>query len=348
MKRLRLCIHQLFHWEYWPMKVVYFPLLPFWLFLTLKSRSFFFFNAANPLIKNGGMAMESKNDIYEMMPEKHIPKTLFFTKETAVHTILDRCRSKSIKLPFIIKPDIGMKGLGVSKITNQKALKAYIKRATTDYIVQEYIDYPNEVGIFYVRLPHETKGKITGIVGKEFLKVVGDGKKTLQTLIEDIPRGCLQWKRLEKAHGDAMGRVLPKNEVLTLVPIGSHTLGARFIDLSHKNNAALTTRLNEICMALPEFYYGRLDIKLTHLEDLAKGKNYSVIEVNGAGSEPTHIYDPNHSIFYAWKEICRHWVLLQKISQTNCNKGISYLSFKEGIAMLRNNEQLEKQLREVF
>jgi hypothetical protein len=51
---------------------------------------------------------------------------------------------------------------------------------------------------------------------------------------------------------------------------------------------------------IPEFYYGRLDIMFTSWEDLAQGLNFSIVEVNGAGSEPTHIYDPKHSIFFAW------------------------------------------------
>jgi hypothetical protein len=39
-------------------------------------------------------------------------------------------------------------------------------------------------------------------------------------------------------------------------------------------------------------------------------QEFSLIEVNGAGSEPTHMYDPRHSLLNAWKEIVKHWIIL--------------------------------------
>ena len=77
MVSLRLTWHKIMHWEYWPFWVIYYPLFPVWLFFSLRARSFFFFNAANPTMENGGMAMESKNDIYEMIPQEHIQNTVW-------------------------------------------------------------------------------------------------------------------------------------------------------------------------------------------------------------------------------------------------------------------------------
>ncbi|MEM9869020.1 MAG: D-alanine--D-alanine ligase, partial [Bacteroidota bacterium] len=77
------------------------------------------------------------------------------------------------------------------------------------------------------------------------------------------------------------------------------------------------------------------------------GKKFSVIEINGAGGEPTHIYDPDHSVFYAWKEIFRHWKLMNKVSILNHKKGYSYLSFKDGRAMLRDSNIVEQQIKAI-
>jgi hypothetical protein len=55
-----------------------------------------------------------------------------------------------------------------------------------------------------------------------------------------------------------------------------------------------------------------LDIRYQNFKDLEAGKNFKIIEINGAKSEPTHIYDPKHSLKYALKEIYRH----QKIFYT--------------------------------
>jgi hypothetical protein len=34
-----------------------------------------------------------------------------------------------------------------------------------------------------------------------------------------------------------------------------------------------------------------------YIEELEQGINFSIVELNGAASEPTHIYDPKHSLF---------------------------------------------------
>jgi hypothetical protein len=92
------------------------------------------------------------------------------------------------------------------------------------------------------------------------------------------------------------------------------------------------------------FYFGRLDIRYNDWEELKQGKNFSVIEVNGAGSEPTHIYDPAHSLFFAWKEIIRHWYILWLISRQNHKKGHPYLTLKEGISMFREDKVWSQKL----
>jgi hypothetical protein len=93
------------------------------------------------------------------------------------------------------------------------------------------------------------------------------------------------------------------------------------------------------------FYYGRLDIKFNSWEELREGRNFSIIELNGAGSEPTHMYDPRHSIFFAWKEIIRHWKILARISRANHQNGIPYMSTKEGLQLLRANKAYLKSVQ---
>ena len=82
-------------------------------------------------------------------------------------------------------------------------------------------------------------------------------------------------------------------------------------------------------------------------DDLEEGKNFSIIELNGAGSEPTHIYDPKHSIFFAWKEIIKHYRILYKISTLNHKEGVPYLSFKECIQLVKENKKLTQHLKKI-
>jgi hypothetical protein len=102
--------------------------------------------------------------------------------------------------------------------------------------------------------------------------------------------------------------------------------------------------VDEICKKIDGFYFGRLDIRFSTLEDFKQSRNFSIIEVNGAGAEPTHIYDPSHSLFYAWKEIIRHWFILFRISRANHRLGYPYLTFREGVEMFREDKIVSRKL----
>ncbi|MFS4456312.1 D-alanine--D-alanine ligase [Maribacter sp. 2304DJ31-5] len=343
---LKLFWHKLIHWEYWPLRVIYYPLFPVWLYLSIKARSFFFFNAANPSMKNGGMAMESKMDIYQKIASKFIPKTILIQKGTAFTTIIDKIRQKNIEFPCIAKPDVGMKSFGVEKIYSENQLKNYLNKNPFDFLIQELIPYTNEVGVFYIRMPNDKKGKISGIVHKDFLAVTGDGTSTLTQLIKKDPRSHMQLKKLRHSIGEeGLQKVLDKGERYVLVPYGSHTRGAKFVDVTHKNNPQLEELMNHVCTQIDGFYYGRLDILYDTFEDLSLGKNFSIIEVNGAGSEATHIYDPKHSLFFAWREIIKHWSYLCTISIENHKKGYPYLSYKAGKEMLKLHNEHEARIQ---
>nr|WP_299389464.1 D-alanine--D-alanine ligase [Allomuricauda sp.] len=347
MSSWKLKWHKLTHWEYWPLWAIYYPLFPVWLFFSLKARSFFFFNAANPSMKNGGMAMESKMDIYNLIPREHIPQTIFVSKEANAAVTLEKILDSGISFPFIAKPDIGMKAFGVEKIHNKDDFQNYLGKTPEDFLVQELIPYTKEVGIFYVRIPGESSGKITGIVSKQFLSVVGDGKSTITELIKSNPRSHLQLTALQKKFGDTLDNVLEAGREFVLVPYGSHTRGAKFVDITHKLNSDLTATINAICTRMKGFHYGRLDVLYNSFEELSKGKNFRVIEINGAGGEATHIYDPQHSLLFAWREITRHWNYMNRVSIMNHKMGHSYLSFKDGRQMLKANGALEAQLRTI-
>ena len=112
--------------------------------------------------------MESKKEIYNLIPQKYYPKTELIKKGTSLEAILNTIETIGITFPLIAKPDIGLRGSGVKKINSVADLKEYAEKASFDYIVQDLIPFDNEVGIFYVRYPHEKAGRITGIVSKEF------------------------------------------------------------------------------------------------------------------------------------------------------------------------------------
>ncbi len=345
MKKLKLKFHKITHWEYWSFDIVYIPMYLVWMYYAAKARSFFFFNASNPSIKNAGFLMESKKEIYDILPKEYIPKTILFKYGTSAEDVLKVIESSNISFPCIAKPDIGAKGQAVQKIEEPADIVAYLAKICMNFLIQEFIDLPYEVGIFYCRLPDEQKGKITGIVAKEFLIVKGDGVSSITSLLMKNPRHFLQLGALEKIYGNDLNKVLEKDEQKNLVPYGNHARGAKFVDVSFWADEKFNNSFDLFCKQVPEFYYGRLDVMYNTLEELKEGKNFKVIELNGAGSEPTHIYDPKHSVFFAWKEIARHFKILYNISIKNHKRGYPYLTNKEGLQMFKENKEVMKKLK---
>ena len=328
---MKLLFHKMTNWEYWPFKVLYVPIYFLWGYYAIKARSVFFFNASNPKIKNGGFIMESKKQIYDLLPKESYPSTILIKENTELKNIVDIIVEKRIYFPLIAKPDIGLRGSGVKKIRNVYELGEYAKKANFDFLIQDLIPFKNEVGIFYVRHPHQKEGKITGIVSKEFLIVTGDGVSTIEELICKTPRFQFQLEVLREEYGDQLCQVLKKDEMVNLVPFGNHARGAKFLDGSHWITPKLTTMIDAIAKKVPEFYFGRFDIMYNTFEELERGENFQIVELNGAASEPTHIYDPKHSVWFAWKELARHITYMYEISAANHKKGVPYLDYKVGI-----------------
>ncbi len=327
---MKLFFHRLFHWEYWPYQIVYIPVYLLGFYCAFRTRSFYFFNAANPTIRNGGFMAESKKEIYDLIPQKYYPKTELIQEKTSLDNVYKILKKSEINFPFIAKPDVGLRGSAVKKINSINELKKYASKANFDFLIQELIPFENEIGVFYVCFPNEKLGKITGIVRKEFLIITGDGTATILDLIQQNPRYEMQLDALTREYGSGLNQILKNGEKRNLVPYGNHIRGAKFLDDSHKISDKLNSVFNEMCSQIDGFYFGRLDIMFSNYEDLENGKNFQIVELNGSGSEPTHIYDPKHSLFFAWKELWRHIYYMYKISVQNHKKGIAYLSRKEG------------------
>ncbi|WP_339889267.1 D-alanine--D-alanine ligase [uncultured Flavobacterium sp.] len=339
MKSTKLFLHKLTNWEYWPYQVLYTPVYFQYLYYVVRTRSFFFFNASNPTIKNGGFFMESKKEIYDLIPQEYYPKTLLFKAKEDIKIVNKRLIETGIKFPLIAKPDIGLRGTAVKKIDNLNELEKYINQANFNFLIQDLIQHENEIGLFYVKLPNSEKGLLTGIVSKEFLILKGNGKNTIRELLKKDPRFELQIPVLEKEFSEIIDTILDENKTINLVPYGNHCRGTKFVDASHEITPKMTESFNEICSKIEGFHFGRMDIMYTNYADLEQGKNFQIVEINGAISEPTHMYDPKHSLLYGWKELTRHFHYMYLISKENNKKGAKYLTFKEGVNEFKSHHK---------
>jgi hypothetical protein len=200
----------------------------------------------------------------------------------------------------------------------------------TDFLIQEFIDFPLEFGVFYIRRPNEEKGKVISITSKEMLKVVGDGKDTLEQLIKKNDRAKLQSERLKLIFSDQWNEVIPFGEEFELNTIGNHCLGTKFMNGNGLISPKLNESFNAISAQINGFYFGRYDLRCATLSDLENG-SIKIMELNGCGAEPAHIYQPGFSLWEALGVLCRHWKTMYEISVENHQRGVPYLSFKEAM-----------------
>lgn len=320
---------KLFNKEYWNSHIINFPVYLYIATLIIRSRELFFFTAANPSIETGGLIGESKIKIQDRIADKWKPKDFFVQQEMTLDHILEQLDLIGILFPIIGKPNRGERGLLVSKLDTQSDLELYLSKANYDFIIQEYIDFKEELSILYYYHPDGRNGKITSVTLKEFLHVKGDGISTIEELIHQQPRAILQLKKLKRTHGDQFKFILKKGEILELEPIGNHSRGTKFINGAHLIDAQLTKVFDEITRSLEGVYFARYDLRCSSIEALKRGEDIRIVELNGVGADPAHIYDPNYPIWKVWRDFIRHWYIIYTLSMENKQLGIKPMSWKE-------------------
>ena len=158
---------------------------------------------------------------------------------------------------------------------------------------------------------------------KLFPEVVGDGRSTLEELIMDDPRARRISNVYLKRHAKHRSRVLAKGEVFRLVFTGNHCRGAVFQDGRAHITPEMEARFEAISRGMPEFHFGRFDVRYDSLEDLKAGRNFKLIEVNGAGSEATHIWDRHTTLGDAYRFLFYQQRILFEIGAHNRARGYS-------------------------
>ncbi|MFM8806729.1 MAG: hypothetical protein ACKOD1_05140 [Sphingomonadales bacterium] len=200
--------------------------------------------------------------------------------------------------------------------------------------MQELVDHPLEISVFYYRFPDAEKGVISGCIQKELLQVIGNGHSSLQELITQHPRASLRWQEMKHRHGNRFDWIVPDGEIYFLSYAGNHNRGARFIDLMHEVDERLLSFFDNLSHHT-SFYYGRYDIKCVSLQALKEGHSFSILEFNGCGAEPNHIYDAGLTCWQAYRILLHHWRVLYRISAHNHRNGHHYWSFMRGWRFLR-------------
>lgn len=294
-----------------------------------------------------GFEGETKEEMFCQLPPEFCPAGVFIQAGEPIKQVLCKIKQAGLSFPFAVKPDVGTKGLLFRKIENEDQLEKYHALVPFRYLIQEFVSMPLELSIFHVRYPDEQKGKITGLIAKEYLQVKGDGKSTLRKLIEQHPKAFMMAEEQKHKHRENLDDVIAENEIYLLNELGNHNRGARFINLYDEIDEDLLQVFDKISLHTKHFYYGRYDIKTTSIEDLKAGKNISILEFNGVGSEPNHIYDIGLSYMQALRIVAQHWKCMYEIGRINYKKGIQYIPFRKGVKMFTDSKQNTKLMKKL-
>jgi len=305
------------------------------IYLALRARSPMYFSAANPGMKYGGVMGESKYKVLSGIPADFIPLSTLIRLPMTTWEILNKSNEVGLEFPLIIKPDVGERGKEVELIHSEDELKKYISGKSGFYIVQEFVDFQEEFGVLYHRMPDETWGKVTSVVQKEFLTVTGNGNEPLGNLVRSEIRAQPRLDYLAGKFAHSWNTVLPKGEKMRLEPIGNHCRGTSFHDANQLLGSKLDAVFDIISTQIDGFYYGRFDLKVPSAEDLLAGENIKILELNGVSSEVAHIYDPDYSLLQAWRDTAYHIKIIWRIALKNHNNGQAYGKFSVFLRDLR-------------
>ncbi|MDK2971712.1 MAG: hypothetical protein PWP23_1467 [Candidatus Sumerlaeota bacterium] len=314
--------------EFWPPWLFYAPVAVYCAGLSLRHYGITLPTCANPSIHTGGWIGESKTQILSLIPRTFerflLRHVLFRFPEHDVPAAAEEALAAAgLAYPFVAKPDEGQRGAGVRVIRDAAALHTYLEDFPPEapVVFQELADFEHEAGVFYVRHPGEEHGRILSITSKVFPHVTGDGIRTLKELVEADPRARFLKEKYLSRNSLHLDRVLGEGERFRLVFSGNHCQGAIFRDGIGLATPALTETIDEIARAMPGFFFGRFDLRYADEAAFRRGEEFKIVEVNGASSECTHIWDANMRLRDAYRVLFQQFRLLYEIGAENRRRG---------------------------
>ncbi|MCE9648736.1 MAG: hypothetical protein K8R18_03825 [Parvibaculum sp.] len=283
------------------------PMVAQWVWLSARYRSATLPSAANPAITSGGLAGEGKLEYFACMgPTARAataPHTYVVNRGvTSLAEAEAAMAAAGLAYPLIAKPDIGWCGFGVRLVRDEAELAEYLARFPDGerVILQRFVPYDGEAGLYYMRYPDEPAGRLTGLLLRSHPRVVGDGAHSIAELIAaDARLRRLGRDGSSEACCDTR-RIPAVNEIVRVSITGSTRVGGLYRDASAAITPAMTEAIDAIARDMPDFHLGRFDVRYESMGALRAGKGFSIIEVNGAGSEAVHAWDPRLTLREAY------------------------------------------------
>ncbi len=304
---------QVSSFEFWPSWIFYMPVVAYWITLGLRYRDFSLPSVANPRIATGGLCGESKSSILDQAGPTATSWIARYTKFRTADQDLSRAlilmHRQGLALPLVVKPDIGCNGTGVRLAHDEEALGAVLASfpRDVDLLLQELVPYEGEAGIFYIKYPRSPAGSITSLTHKRAPILVGDGTSTIRELVlADARTGRVPHLYLPRLRS-RLDEVPAPGAPIRLVFAGNHCKGSMFSNGASDITPMLSEKIDCIMSDIPDFHFGRIDVRYRSIAALRRGDEFRIIEINGVGSEATHIWDPSTSLREAYRAQFSHY-----------------------------------------
>jgi hypothetical protein len=334
-----------------PKWLICIPLTVQWLWLALRYQSLTLPTIANPAITAGGLVGEGKLEYFDGMGPLALSATAPYCavsthKSYTAVELRELMRGAGLSFPVIAKPDLGLCGYGVRRVANRAELRDYLQTFPVNEMVvlQQYLPHEGEAGIFYMRDPNAEAGRIIGLALRYFPRVTGDGKSTIAELMALEPRTQRMLKSPKHQPSHDPSRIPAAGEVVRLATIGSTRVGGLYRDGRAYITPQLTRAIDAIARDMPAFHFGRFDVRFKNLDDLRAGLAFSIMEVNGAGSEAIQAWDPRVGVLAGLRMVFKKQRILFAIGHAMRRKGFRPL----GVLSLARLNQRQNSLIEQY
>lgn len=358
--RVRRCLHH----EFWPSFVLYVPFWPMYAYFMIKYRGVLVWTCCNPGIgAGGGILGECKTESFEGFGAPDLARTdasgVRFDPDAVGVWPFARipagpspsARAEMARdflarkdalggFPVVLKPDSGLRGLGVKLARTPEQLARYFADVQAPVLMQRFHPGPLECSALWIRHvpPRETGpvGYVYSITAKDFQVLEGDGARTLERLIDADRRARLQRDTFRERHADRLSWIPARGERVALNVAGNHCQGTIFRDGEHLRSAALERAIDRFCASYRDDAIDlvRLDIRYRSAEDLREGRGLAIVDVNGTMGESVNMYDPDRLYPWALRVMTGHWKQMFAIGAWRRAQGVTPLTIA-GLIRLR-------------
>ena len=156
------------------------------------------------------------------------------------------------------------------------------------------------------------------------------------------PRSVCMAKKHLTHLTDRLDYIPRDGEDVLIGEIGTHSLGALFLDGIQILTPELDSRFSSIARSHAGFYFGRFDVRAPSVEHMKAGKQIQILELNALFGEMTHIWDSRRGLLNAWSTLCKQWSQAYNIGAPHQYLGVPKAKYRDAVKEIWNVWRLNR------